>query len=295
MLAARFAHHPAILVVGPRACGKSTTCGAVANNVIRLDQPAEAAAVRADPDAALRGRHEPILLDEWQTVPEVLGAVKRAVDVSPTPGRFLITGSVRGEIEASTWPGTGRLVRVPMYGLSMRELQGHATAQPLLDAIAEGNLDRLTLVPSETADLRTYAEWILRGSLPEPALRLPSGERSVWMASYLDDLLTRDAANLNARPDPERLKRFAEACALHSGGVVDRHSIQRDAGVAKGTAESYEELLRALVLLDQLPAWWSNRLKRLARSPKRHFVDPALALSSLRVDIDGLLRDGDLL
>jgi len=105
---------PALLVVGPRATGKTTTASRHAATTIQLDRPGEAAAFRADPDAALRGLEEPVLLDEWQAAPEVLGAVKRAVDADPRPGRFLLTGSVRADLDAPTWPGTGRLVRVPL-------------------------------------------------------------------------------------------------------------------------------------------------------------------------------------
>jgi len=112
---------PALFIVGPRATGKTTTAARYARTVVRLDREAEAVAFRADPDAALRGLPEPVLLDEWQVVPDVLGAIKRAVDDRPEPGRFLVTGSVRGDLEGELWPGTGRLTRVPMYGMTMRE------------------------------------------------------------------------------------------------------------------------------------------------------------------------------
>jgi len=103
---------PAVLLVGPRATGKATTARRLSASVVRLDRPAEAAAFSADPDAALSRLTEPVLLDEWQAVPDVLGAVERAVDDDPRPARFLLTGSVRADLDAATWPGTGRLVRL---------------------------------------------------------------------------------------------------------------------------------------------------------------------------------------
>jgi predicted AAA+ superfamily ATPase len=68
----------------------------------------------------LAGLDPPVILDEWQEVPELLGAVKRSVDSDPTPGRYILTGSVRAELENRVWPGTGRLLQVPMYGMSVR-------------------------------------------------------------------------------------------------------------------------------------------------------------------------------
>jgi hypothetical protein len=114
-LADALTHGPAVMINGPRACGKTTTASRPAAQVIRLDQPAAAGAFVADPDAALRERPKPLLLDEWQEVPEVLGAVKRAVDVDQSPGQFILTGSVRADVEKKMWPGTGRLLRLTMY------------------------------------------------------------------------------------------------------------------------------------------------------------------------------------
>lgn len=105
---------------------------------MRLDREAEAVAFRADPDAALHGLDEPVLLDEWRVVPGVLGAVKRTVDADPRPGRYILTGSVRADLEAETWPGTGRIVRVPMYGLTVREIERALSSASLLDRLAAG-------------------------------------------------------------------------------------------------------------------------------------------------------------
>jgi hypothetical protein len=295
VLSKRIAHHAAILIVGPRAVGKSTTAGRFAKTTIRLDQPSQAVAVRADPDGALRERTEPILLDEWQAVPEVLAAVKRSVDEDPRPGRFLVTGSVRAEFDASTWPGTGRLIHVPMYGLTVAEILGRTRELPLLELLSRGTLEPLLDTPSVAADLREYLKWALRGGFPEPALRLPPTERPIWLESYVDQLLARDVTARVGRRDLRRLRRFAEVCALNSAGVVSSQSLYEAAGISKATGESYDELLRSLSLVDMLPAWWTNRLKRLARAPKRFFVDPSLALGLLRADIDAVLADGDLL
>lgn len=288
-------HHPAILIIGPRATGKTTTAERFARTTIRLDRPGEAAAVSADPDSTLRELEEPVLIDEWQIVPEVLGAVKRTVDRDPRAGRFLLTGSVRGEVDSPRWPGTGRLLRVFMYGLTVSEVRGSIPTVPLLDRLSEGDLRPLSVPQKERLDLRDYAELAVRGGFPEPALRLPDSERGPWLDSYIDQLLTRDVAELSARPDPELLRRYLEAYAINSAGVVDQHTLNQATGIAKATGEGYEHLLRRLLIVDAVPAWWTNRLKRLTKAPKRYVVDASIALAALRVDLKGLMRDGDLL
>lgn len=295
LLERRLEHHPALLVVGPRACGKTTTASRFARSRLLLDQPAQGAAAGADPDAALRDLSEPVLIDEWQVVPEILGAVKRAVDADPRPGRFIITGSVRGDLDMPSWPGTGRLLRVPMYGLTIRETAGELPAASLLDDLVTVGIERLAAARPEALDLRDYAELASRGGFPEPVLRLPPSERAPWLESYIDQLLTRDVAAISDRRDPQLLRRYFEAYALNTAGVTDQETLRQAAGIARATADGYDHLLRNLLVVDAVPAWWTNRLKRLVRGPKRYIVDPSLALAALRLDVAGLMRDGDML
>jgi uncharacterized protein len=91
------------------------------------------------------------------------------------------------------------------------------------------------------------------------------------------------------------MRRFFEAYALKTGGVVDQLTLVRAAGIARPTAEAYEQLLRNLLVAESIPAWWTNRLKRLAKAPKRYLVDAGLAAAALRLDLRGLMRDGDIL
>ncbi len=285
---------PAVLLVGPRAVGKTTTALRAAASVARLDREAEAAAFDADPDSALRGLAEPVLLDEWQAVPSVLGAVKRAIDEEPRPGRFLLTGSVRADLEAQTWPGTGRLVRLTMSSLTRREIDGEAPAPPLIDRLVERGAAKLSL-PERVPDLREYVELALSGGFPEPALRLAAAARDRWYDGYVDQLLTRDATQVGAERDPIRLRRYFEALALNTAGVVDDKKLYDTAGINAKTAAAYERLLTNLLVVEAIPAWTTNRLKRLTRSAKRYVVDPALVAATLRMDVDAVLKDGDLM
>ncbi len=283
-----------MLITGPRATGKTTTARRHAASVVRLDRPAEAAAFRADPDAALRAQPEPLLLDEWQTVPGVLGAVKRAVDDDPRAGRFLLTGSVRGDIDAETWPGTGRLVRMTMYGLTLRELLHRPDEGMFVERLASADLDAFAL-PPDPPDLRGYVELALRGGYPEPVLRLSEEAARAWLDSYLEQLLTRDAETLDGARDPARLRRYFQALALSTAGLAEHKTLYDSAGVDRRTAVAYEQLLTNLFVLDVVPAWTTNRLTRLVRAPKRYLVDPSLATAALGLDTPAVMRDGDLL
>jgi len=285
---------PAVLIVGPRACGKTTTALRRARTVVRLDREAEAVAFRADPDGALARLPEPVLLDEWQTTPGVLGAIKRAVDVNPVPNRFLITGSVRADLEAQGWPLTGRAVRVAMYGLSGRELHGDASAESVLDRLAAHGVDALS-IPGDAPDLGGYVERALRGGFPEAALAASDTLAHQWLDSYIEQVVTRDAELVDAGRDPQKLRRYLETLCLHMAGVVESKALYDAAGINRKTAAAYDRLLGNLMIVEETPAWWTNRLKRLVRSPKRYVVDPAIAATVLRMDAAGVLRDGDVL
>lgn len=290
LLGELLAELPAVLLVGPRATGKTTTAARHAKSIVRLDRPAEAAAFRADPDSALTGFDEPVVLDEWQEVPTVLGAVKRAVDADPRPGRFLLTGSVRADIEAETWPGTGRVVRVGMFPMTMAERLERGT-RPLIDRL----MDDEPLEPAvPRVDLRGYVELALQGGFPE-ILSLSDQGRRRWLDSYVDQLLTRDAAGVDRGRDPARLRRYLEAYALNSAGLAEDKTLYDAAGIDRRTALAYEALLVNLQVVDALPAWTSNRLKRLTLTAKRYLIDPALLGGITGITERAVLRDGDLL
>lgn len=287
---------PAILINGPRATGKTTTARRHANTEIRLDQPAQAAAFIADPDAALRDREEPVLLDEWQEVPQVLGAVKRAVDDRPRPGRFILTGSVRSDLENKMWPGTGRLIRTRMYGLTEREYLGVGSdpATSFLEKLQTKEPASFTL-PSTRLDLRGYIEVALRGGFPGLVFDDASMSRDIWVDSYLDQLLTRDGISLIGGHDEHKLARYFEALAANSAGIPEHKTLYDAAGINRVTANAYDRLLEQLYVSESIPAWASNRIARLTKTPKRYVVDGALMASALSATVDTVLNDSDLL
>ena len=284
--------HAAVLVVGPRAAGKTTSCQQQARTIIRLGDTGVADAFGAGPTSILSGREEPVLVDEWQEVPATLQAIKIAVDTDPRRGRFIVTGSVRGDIDAVTWPGTGRLVRLPMYGLTEREIEGRLSGSSWLAGIIAGDPPKSYRSQEE---VRGYIRRALRSGFPEPALMTTERGRARWLSSYVDHLVTRDAQAIAPGRDPQRLRAYLNAVALNSAGVVDDTTLWTAAGISKDTARAYMALLQNLLVVDQLPAWTSSRFKRLTLSSKRYLVDAGLFTGVLGLTENDLLSDGDLL
>jgi hypothetical protein len=126
-------------------------------------------------------------------------------------------------------------------------------------------------------------------------LRLNGIARIAWLDSYVEQLITRDAAGVAGARDPERLRRYLEALAVNSAGVVQDKTLYEAVGINFRTADAYEQLLKNLLVLEAVPAWGPNRPARLVRMPKRYLVDPSILATVLRLDAAAVLRDGSLL
>ena len=292
-----FAEFPAVMITGARATGKTSTAAQAAEQVVRLDEPGPAAAFRADPDAALRRVTRPVLLDEWQEVPQVLAAVKRAVDRDSTAGQFILTGSVRAPLVHETWAGTGRIVRMSMYPLVERELRDVPlpTRANFLARLAATGAEDLTVLSAPPV-IDDYIVNAVRGGFPEIAYRQRSDQaRVVWLESYIDDIVTRDAALLDSVKDPVKLRRFLTVVALNNAGMPSDATMYRAADVNAKTAAGYDRLLENLFMLDVVPAWSTNRLSRLIKQSKRYVVDFGLATVAAGLDAQMILGDSDLL
>ncbi len=283
---------PAILIVGTRGSGKSTSARRFADVVIDLSMPGPALAVREDPDGVLAASSGTVVIDEWQEAPEVVGAVKRAVDTDAarTPGRFILTGSVRAARQASTWPGTGRLIRVRMSGLTQGEIERNHLYNPIDSFFAANTLD------SDRSDVTRseYLERIVAGRFPY-ALGLSPRNRSRWFDAYVEQLVELDALQVTGTsPRPHKIRAVLESCAARTGQELNKQATARDTGITEVTADSHLRLLEDLSIIQRVPAWHNKRLLRLIRSPKVHVVDPGLATYLLGVDSSHLARDATL-
>jgi predicted AAA+ superfamily ATPase len=217
-------------------------------------------------------------------VPET-GTQKRGVDANPSPGRYILTGSVRAELENRVWPGTGRILQVPMYGMSVRERLGRAGAVPFIDRVITDGVAAVT-GPEKALNVREYLDLMLAGSFPEPALRMAPASRRRWFAGYVEQMITRDVPAIAPRRDPELLRRYLSVMAVNSAGIVAEENLREAAGINAKTAREYQALF---------PAWFSNRVKRLVKTPKRYLVDPALVAAVLGLGRDAILYGPDML
>jgi hypothetical protein len=299
---------PAVALEGAKGVGKTQTALRRAATVHQLDDPAARQIARADPSRMVAGE-PPILIDEWQRVPETWDLVRRAVDADPTGGRFLLTGSAPPR-ELPTHSGAGRIVGSHMRPMSLAE-RGVEAPTVSLRGLLSGH--RAPVDGSTRVALAVYAEQIVASGFP--GLRHLSGRAlRAQLDGYIRQIVERDVAEsglLVRRPDTLRrwLTAYAAATATTASYDAIRHAATSGVGdkPAKTTTGPYVEVLERLWILDRIDAWLPtrNRLSRLSAPPKHHLVDPALAARLLGVGVDALLdgrdagppvpRDGTLL
>ena len=280
------------MVVGARGTGKSTSLTTFADTTLDLSVPAVRTALSEDPDGVIAGIEGVLLVDEWQELPDILGAVKRAVDGvgNPGPERFLITGSVRARHQAATWPGTGRFVRVRMHGLTQAELEANNVYNPV-DAFFDISAPGFHHSDLSRSD---YLDRIVMGRFPA-VTDLTGRSRSRWFSAYIEQLIDRDAQQVSERTtQPAKLRAVLNSCMARTGNELNKDATARDAGVDFRTAEYYLGLLEDLSVAMRVPAWSTTRLKRLTQTPKVHVLDPGMACHVLNADASVLGSDAAL-
>lgn len=283
----------AIAIDGPRAVGKTATALQRARTVYRLDEEAELAIARADP-ARLTSGDRPILIDEWQRLPESFDRVRRSVDDGAPPGSYLLTGSA-SPTAAPTHSGAGRIVRLRLRPMSLAE-RGPASPTVSVRALLDGR--RPPVEGRSQWGLERYVDEILASGFP--AIRRSSPRaRAVQLDGYLARIVDRDFEELGREVRrPATLRRWLQAYAAATATTASFETIRSAAAGDRGTGPTrasvipYRDILERLWVLDPVPAWLPSRgrLARLASPPKHHLADPALAARLLELDAATLLR-----
>jgi len=275
VLARRLAEEPALVLNGPRTVGKSTLLHALGDRlgrpVIDCDDPATRAAVRADPGRFVSGPG-PILIDEYQHVPDLLNAIKAELNRDLSPGRFVLAGSTRYvTLPEAGQALTGRVDILEVLPLTQAEIDG-ATGVSMVSRLLDGADVSLGSVPSTTTRAE-YARRITSGGMPVVLRRPPGRSRSRWFANYLDLVIERDVLELTRVRQREMLPRLLRVLAARSGQILNIASTASAVGMEKSSAENYLKLLEAVFLVRRVPAWGTTLGSRVARQPKVHLVD----------------------
>ena len=298
----------AIALDGPKAVGKTASAERRANGQFKLDSATRRTVVIADPDSILRAPR-PVLIDEWQLVPEVWDVVRRQVDRDASPGQFLLTGSASPRANVTTHSGAGRIVRLRMRPMTLAE-RGVAAPSVSMRDLLSGTPSRVDgESPLRLAD---YVDEIVRSGFPG-IRRLGDRARRAQLDGYLQAVIDVDVreSGLAVRKTAALLgwlRAYAAATSTTASysRILDAATPGASDKPAKTTAIAFRDALTHLWLLDPVPGWAParNPMSRLQQAPKHHLADPALAARLLGATCGSLLdgsgdvlgpRDGSLL
>ncbi len=296
-LVARLSATGAVVIEGPKACGKTATARQVAASEVLLDVDANARqAIAVDPALVIDGE-TPRLIDEWQLEPEIWNHIRRTVDDRRQPGQFILTGSAVPADDITRHTGAGRITRLRMRPMTLFET-GRSNGNISLAQLLAGEPARSADPGLTVADL---AEEIAIGGWPGfRGLTLDQSLRAV--RDYLDEIRRVDVRRVDGtRRDPSKVGQLLRSLARNVATYAAATTLANDTGGADGplkddTVRAYLDALERLMIVEDQPAWAPHlRSKYVLRSAaKRHFVDPSLAVAALRATPDRLLRDLNL-
>ncbi|PUB24091.1 hypothetical protein C8K30_110236 [Promicromonospora sp. AC04] len=283
----------AISIHGPKGVGKTATAAQRAKTIVDLDLPRTREIIDTDP-SILTTMPGPVLVDEWQRMPQVWDYVRRAVDAGTPRGHFIIAGSSapRGAVVHS---GAGRIVPMRLRPLSLAEREIEKASVSLKTLLNE---DNAAVAGTTSLRLTDYVEEITASGLP--AIRdEPRRIRESLLDAYLENVVQREFPEQGysvRRPRTLRAWLTAYAAATSSTTsytkILDAATVGDSDKPARTTVLSYRDALGSLWLLDDIPAWipGHNHLERLTQTPKHQLADPALAARLLSLGPDKLLR-----
>ena len=296
-LAARLAATGAVVIEGPKGCGKTATARQVARSEVLLDVDENARrAIAIDPRLVLDGP-VPRLFDEWQLEPTLWNHLRRAVDARQQPGQFILTGSAAPTDDITRHTGAARITRLRMRPMSLFET-GHATGAISLAALLAGESARSqesTLTVTDLATLVVIGGW--PGNLTRTSAQAMQATRD-----YLDEIRRVDLSRVDrSTRDPGKVGRLLRALARHVATEASLATLMADTVGAEGadgalareTVRDYLDTLERVMIIEDQPAWAPHlrSRSRIRNAAKRHFVDPSLAAAALRATPARLLAD----
>lgn len=295
----------ALLIEGPKWCGKTTTAEQIANSKLNLGDPDELSKSKlvaiSDINSLLEG-DTPRLIDEWQTIPRLWDAVRSEVDRRRGFGEFILTGSSvppeeRGDDdnEKIHHSGTGRYAWLRMRTMSLYE-SGDSNGAVSLRDLLEGK----PITGESSLSVKDIAYLAARGGFPN-SLRIEDREASLLVArDYVDGIIHSDLSRVDGiKRDPAYIAKIMRSYARFQGeqapltGIVDDIASLEGSAPSINTVVDYCSALRKIFVIDDVDAWSPNlRSKTAIRTTNtRYFVDPSIAVAALETNPDGLLND----
>lgn len=284
----------AVVVEGARACGKTATARNIAASEALLDIDGNMRrAVSVNPALVLDGE-TPRLIDEWQLAPAIWNLVRRAVDDRGKPGQFILTGSALPTDDITRHSGAGRFTRLRMRPMSLFESGMSSGAVSLSSLLSGKPIDgvRTDAAITDIADAIAVGGW--------PGLQHLKKENALQtIRGYVDEIARVDVSRVDdRRRDPNKIGRLLASLARNVATHVTATTLAADAGGSEGpldddTVREYLDILERLMVVENQPAWSPHlrSRRRLRQAPKRHFVDPSLAVAALRATPERLLED----
>ena len=284
---------PAVVIEGPRGCGKTWTGRNFARSEVLFDGDLNARrSVSLAPSLVLEGE-EPRLLDEWQLAPGVWNQVRHASDEGHRTGRFILTGSAVPADDITRHSGAGRVARVRMRPMSLLET-GESTGEVSLETLLEG---APVAARRPDASFQDVLEALCRGGWPR-LLGRSVLDAQLFLDNYLAELCRTDVSSVDGvARDPGGVARLVASIARNVATTASFSKLAAEAAgdrpLNRTTATEYLRSLERLFIVEDAPAWRTHLRSRatLQSSPKRHFVDPSLAGAALAATPQRLLAD----
>lgn len=285
----------AVLIRGPKACGKTESARQLAGSTLYIDRdPQLDALMNAAPQRLLVGE-TPRLIDEWQIQPRIWDYVRHEVDERKKNAQFILTGSSNPEDNARMHSGAGRFTTVDMRTMSWQEM-GFSNGNISLAKLFGG--EKITLV-DDPIDLELIVERIIVGGFPANLNRKSHQARELNRA-YIELLAEVDMSKVSSvKKDPIKVRSLLNALARNTSTLVELSTLEKDindrdkTGISRPTIYEYMDALKRLMIIEDQPAWNPHIRSSysLRKSPKRHFTDVSLAVAALGANDDRLLND----